>query len=292
MYIMNFIKHRYISFMISGLLIVISIFSLIRFGLVPSLDFAGGSLLEIKIDDPGISTQRLWNIFEKTDVNISQIQETGSGTFLIRTEGGKEKGDLILSGLQEKYQKVEKLRFETVGPTFGRELLKKALTALIVAILFILFFVAWRFHDKKFGICAILAMLHDNLILAGSFSLLGHFSGVQVDSLFITAALTTLSASVHDTVVTFDYIRKQTGDFSSQKNIEVIANKAISDTIVRNINNSMTIIFMLVATLLMGGETIRWFAAALLIGTILGTYSSTFLAVPLLVVAEKIGRKK
>jgi len=289
---MNFIKHRYISFIISGLLVAVSVFSLIRFGLIPSLDFAGGSLLEIKIDDSDISTQRLWEVVEKIDVSISQIQETGSGTFLIRIEGGKEKGDLILSGLQEKYQKVEKLRFETVGPTFGQELLKKALTALAVAILFILFFVAWRFHDKKFGICAILAMLHDNLILAGSFSLLGHFSGVQVDSLFITAALTTLSASVHDTVVTFDYIRKQTGDFSSQKNIEAVANKAISDTIVRNINNSMTIIFMLVAVLLLGGETIRWFAAALLIGTILGTYSSTFLAVPFLVVAEKMGRKK
>jgi len=289
---MNFIKHRYISFIISGLLIVISAFSLIRFGLIPSLDFAGGSLLEIKIDDSDISTQKLWEVFEKADVNISQIQETGSGTFLVRIEGGKEKGDLILSRLQEKYQKVERLRFETVGPTFGRELLKKALTALVVAILFILFFVAWRFHDKKFGICAILAMLHDNLILAGSFSLLGHFSGVQVDSLFITAALTTLSASVHDTVVTFDYIRKQTADFSSQKNVETIANKAISDTIVRNINNSMTIIFMLVAVLLLGGETIRWFAAALLIGTVLGTYSSTFLAVPLLVVVEKMRRKK
>jgi len=289
---MNFIKHRYISFMVSGLLIIVSIFSLIRFGLVPSLDFVGGSLLEIKIDNPDISTQKLWDVFEKTDVNISQIQETGSGTFLIRIEGGKEKGDLILNGLQKEYRGVENLRFETVGPTFGRELLKKALTALIVAVLFILFFVAWRFHDKKFGICAILAMLHDNLILVGSFSLLGHFSGVQVDSLFITAALTTLSASVHDTVVTFDYIRKQTGDLSSQKNIEAIANKAISDTIVRNINNSMTIIFMLVAVLLLGGETIRWFAAALLIGTILGTYSSTFLAVPLLVMAEKMGRKK
>ena len=289
---MDFIKYRYISFVISGFLVVISVFSLIRFGLVPSLDFVGGSLLEIKIDDPDVSTQKLWEIFGKDDINISQIQETKSSTFLIRIEEGKEKGDLILSRLQEKYQGAEKLRFEMVGPTFGQELLKKALTALIVAILFILFFVAWRFHNKKFGIGAILAMLHDNLILAGSFSLLGHFLGVQVDSLFITAALTTLSASVHDTVVTFDYIRKQTIDFSSQKNIEAVANKAIADTIVRNINNSLTTIFMLTATLLMGEETIRWFAAALLMGTILGTYSSTFLAVPLLVVAEKMGRRK
>ncbi len=289
---MNFIKYRYLSFIFSGILIVASLFSLLRFGLNPALDFTGGSLLEIKVNSKDASTRDIRNLLGKADINISQVQKTSKGTFLIRFEGGRKQEEAVLGALKKDYQGVEKLRFETVGPTFGRELLKKALTALVIAILFILLFVAWSFHDKKFGICAILAMLHDNLILVGSFALLGHFLGVEVDALFLTAALTTLSGSVHDTVVTFDYIRKQTTDFSSQGEIEAIANKAINDTIVRNINNSMTIIFMLVATLLMGGETVKWFAAALLIGTVMGTYSSTFLAVPLLVEAEKLGRKR
>jgi len=289
---MNFIKYRYLSFIFSGVLIAASLFSLIRFGLKPALDFTGGSLLEVKVPLSNVSTQSIRQSLGKANISVSQVQKTSSGTFLIRFKEGAKNEETILNELKSNYQGIENLRFETVGPTFGRELLNKALTALVVAVILILLFVAWQFHDKKFGICAILAMLHDNLVLLGSFSLLGHFLGIQVDALFLTAALTTLSGSVHDTVVTFDYIRKQTTDFSSQKEIEAIANKAINDTIVRNINNSMTIIFMLVATLLMGGETVKWFAGALLIGTIMGTYSSTFLAVPLLVEAEKMGKKK
>ncbi|MGB9613597.1 MAG: protein translocase subunit SecF, partial [Candidatus Margulisiibacteriota bacterium] len=156
---------------------------------------------------------------------------------------------------------------------------------------FILLYVAWRFKDKKFGICAILAMFHDSLVLLGSFSLLGHFFGVEVDTLFVTAMLTILSFSVHDTVVVYDRIRE------SQKNLphlpfEQLVNKAVTETLVRSLNNSLTIIFMLVALFLLGGETIRWFVAALLIGTISGTYSSPFTAAPLLVIWEQLKSKK
>jgi len=134
-------------------------------------------------------------------------------------------------------------------------------------------------------------MIHDNLILLGAFSFLGRFLSAPVDSLFITAALTTLATSVYDTVVTFGYIRDRLQSSFSGQDIEATANEAINATVVRNINNSWTIVFMLVAILLLGGETVRWFSLALLIGTILGTYSSTFLAVPLLVVWQKIRKK-
>lgn len=287
---MNFLKYRYISFIISGFLVGLAVFSLARFGLVLSLDFTGGSLLEVKLGQEA-SSGDLWTAFEESKVAVSQIQETQEGSFLIRFENDKSQ-EGILAVLAENFGPVEKLRFETVSPTMGGELFTKALTALVVAVALILLYLSWRFKSYQFGIFAILAMLHDALILTGVFSLLGKTRGVAVDALFITALLTTLSSSVHDTVVTFDYIRKQTGRFFSADNLEEIANRALSQTIVRNINNSLTIIFMLTAALLLGGETIRWFVVALLVGTILGTYSSTFLAVPLLVSFEQWRRRR
>jgi preprotein translocase subunit SecF len=153
----------------------------------------------------------------------------------------------------------------------------------------ILLWVALQFKSLKFGASAIIAMFHDSFILIGTFSLLGHFMQVEVDFLFITALLTTLSFSVHDTIVVYDRIRE------SQKvhagDLKDLANRAISETMVRSLNNSFTIIFMLVALVLLGGTTIKWFAVALFIGTILGTYSSPFVAVPLLVTWDEIIKK-
>ncbi|NIT03420.1 protein translocase subunit SecF, partial [Candidatus Saccharibacteria bacterium] len=145
--------------------------------------------------------------------------------------------------------------------------------------------------DLKFGACAILAMFHDSFILLGSFSLLGHFFGVEVDTLFVTAVLTILSFSVHDTVVVYDRIRESQRRLPDTPLVDLV-NKAVTETLSRSINNSLTIIFMLIALLLLGGVTIRWFVAALLIGTIAGTYSSTFTAAPLLVIWEQLVQRK
>jgi len=288
---MNFIKYRGISFVVSGIFLIIAIVSLVSFGLKPAIDFTGGSLLEIELLKT-VDSEKLYQTLNKEAIVFSQVQQTSQGSYIIRFEGGEENKKLILDKINEDYGEVKMIRFESVGPTFGRELLKKAITALILTVLGILIYIAWRFGNLEFGVFAVLAMIHDNLILLGSFALLGHFFGVSVDALFITAALTTLAASVHDTVITFDYVRKQSRHFSDQKNIEAMANKALNDTVVRNVNNSWTIIFMLTAVLLMGGETVKWFAAALLIGSILGTYSSTFLAVPLLVTWENFHRRR
>ncbi len=173
--------------------------------------------------------------------------------------------------------------------------MQKTLIAVALATVFILAYIAYQFKDKMYGICAVLAMFHDTLILLGSFSLLGKFFGVEVDTLFVTAVLTTLSFSVHDTVVTYDSIRNAARKKSRAKFLELI-NTAINQTLIRNLNNSLTIIFMLVALVLLGGQTIRWFVVALLIGTIAGTYSSTFIATPLLLVwkdlEERLARRK
>ena len=154
----------------------------------------------------------------------------------------------------------------------------------------ILLWVAYQFKNLKFGLAAILAMFHDITILIGGFSLLGHFYGAPVDFLFVTALLTTLSFSVHDTIVVFDRIREISGN--SMDNIYAVSNKALAETMARSVNNSLTIIFMLVALVLLGGVSIKWFAAALLLGTVLGTYSSPFVAVPLLVTMSSLRFKK
>ena len=156
-----------------------------------------------------------------------------------------------------------------------------------------MFWVAIQFKSIKFGISATLATLHDSLILIGGFSLLGHFMNVEIDFLFVTAVLTILSFSVHDTIVVYDRIREKQRKYDPVigSDITKIANSALTETMVRSLNNSFTIIFMLLSLVLIGGDSVRWFAVALLIGTISGTYSSPFVAVPILVTWEELEKK-
>ncbi|MFH1289705.1 MAG: protein translocase subunit SecF [Patescibacteria group bacterium] len=282
-------KFRILFFAISLLFLIPGIFSLIKFGLKPSIDFSGGSLLELSVPKE-IDSSKIEQTVEEAGFIFSSIQSSGDNSFLLKLEPIKrEDVNLIISSFEE--EGISELRFETVGPTLGQELIKKTIWAIILAAGFIMAYVAWQFKNAKFGICAILAMFHDTFILLGSFSLLGHFLGVEVDTLFVTAVLTILSFSVHDTVVVYDRIR-ESQKFASKDDFEQIANKAVTETLPRSLNNSLTIIFMLIALLLLGGQSIKFFTAALLIGTISGTYSSTFTAVPFLVVWTKIEEKK
>ena len=290
---MNWMKHKWLYFTLSTLILVPGAVALIFLGLRPSIDFSGGSLLELRFDQVETfpETQAIKTVIESDGLEVSSVQQAGDQAVLIRAKPmTKDEVTQIKEAMTEAFGQVPvEVRFETVGPTLGKELLRKTLFAVVLAALGIMGYVAWQFKDKKFGACAILAMLHDSLILLGAFSLLGHFFGVEVDTLFVTAVLTVLSFSVHDTVVVYDRIR-ESRKHHPQVDFEVIANKAVSETLVRSINNSLTIAFMLVALLLLGGVTIRWFVVALLIGTIAGTYSSTFTAVPLLVAWEKLKR--
>jgi len=290
---MSWIRFKWLYFLISALIIVPGIYSLIRWGLRPSIDFTGGTLLEYKISQQ-VEKEKLEEIVKKIpEIELYSLQQTSQNTHLFRlTPLDKTKAEEIKNKIEKELNiNVEEARFETIGPVLGKELLRKTVVGIFLAAGFILLYVAWRFKDKKFGVCAILAMFHDSLVLLGTFSLLGHFLGVEVDTLFVTAVLTILSFSVHDTVVVYDRIRESQKYFPSVS-LETLANKAITETMVRSLNNSLTIIFMLSALVLLGGETIRWFAVALLVGTISGTYSSPFTAVPLLVVWDTIEKRK
>ncbi len=288
---MNFMKYRWFYFLISGLFLLLSVFSLVKWRLRLSVDFQGGNLWEISFEKE--VEQEEWLSFINVQEGILGVQKTESGSWLIRSRhtqigGGIGGGNQALrTQIEEKFGSFRELRLESLSPSLGKDLLIKTAISIILAILGILLYVSSRFQNKSFGVCAVLAMLHDSLILLGSFSLLGRFYGVEVDGLFMTAFLTTLSLSVHDTVVVYDNIRELVRLHPKAK-FEDVADLATARTIVRNLNNSMTIIFVLLALFLLGGEKTRWFSLALLIGTIAGTYSSTFIAIPLLVVWEKV----
>jgi preprotein translocase subunit SecF len=294
---MDWLKYKKIYFTASGLMIVISLYGLITWGLRLGVDFTGGSILEYKFTD-SISTEQLSKKLNEADFEVTTIQSTGENTYIIKMPGiddeQKEKiasiaGQLVAQDKEDvatPSANVTELRFENVGPSVGPELVQKTIFAILIAAGGILLWVAYQFKSFKFGISAILAMFHDSFILIGSYSFLGHIFGAEVDFLFVTALLTTLSFSVHDTIVVFDRIREiGKGDRGVTLGV---ANRALTETMVRSLNNSFTIIFMLVALLLLGGTTIKWFAVALLVGTILGTYSSPFVAVPLLVTWDSL----
>jgi preprotein translocase subunit SecF len=279
---MSWMKYRVVYLIISAFVIGAGVFGLIKWGLNYGVDFKGGASLEYKFEKQ-ISTEDIQREIEDQDIEVTAVQEISGGAYLLKLRSiSQEERQKIKLTLEETTRgQVEELRFENVGPSIGPELIRKTFYALAIAAGGILLWVSLQFKSIKFGVSAVIATLHDSLVLIGSFALLGHFFGAEVDFLFVTAALTILSFSVHDTIVVYDRIRE------SQKrlggDLYDLANKAVTQTMVRSLNNSFTIIFMLVALVLLGGTTIKWFAVALLIGTISGTYSSPFVAVPLLV---------
>ena len=284
---MDWMKYRIVYLIISGSVILLGLFSIFMWGFPLALDFKGGSIIEYKIEEK-ISTEDIIKSVEKESISVSSVQVSEGANYILKLQSlsedeknkiGKVVGDLTNGKAQE-------LRFEMVGPSVGPELVKKTIVALFISATAILFWIAFQFKSLKFGISAVLAMLHDSLVVLGLYSLFGHFWKAEVDFLFVTAVLTILSFSVHDTIVVYDRIResqKKTGG-----SIYDLANKALSETMVRSLNNSFTIVFMLLALILLGGTTIKWFAVTLLVGTVSGTYSSPFVAVPILVTWNEI----
>lgn len=288
----KFSKYIWLYFIFSAIVILPGLYSLMRYGLRPSIDFSGGTLVEVKAEK-SIEQSAFTKAAQEQQVEIASIQKSGESSYLLRM---KPDVSINLDALVEHVASssataVAVVRRESVGPVLGSELLQKATYAAIAAITFILLYIAYAFKNVRYGVSAVVALVHDLLVVVGIFSLLGHFYAVEVDTLFVTAFLTTMSFSVHDTIVVFDRIREYLKK-NKTHTFEEISNIALSETMNRSLTNSFTIIFMLLALILMGGETIRWFVVALLIGTISGTYSSPFVATPVLVLWERLARRK
>jgi preprotein translocase subunit SecF len=299
---MNIIRLKWLWFSISIAVIVPGVISLIIWGLDLGVDFTGGTLIEEKINN-NPSTTQVAEVVSQTGVHVDSVTTTSSGTFLIRTNEIAASGATnIKNTLENKFGPTSQVSLETVGPTIGRELLSKAALALGLASIFIVAYIAWSFRSVpkptkswRFGVCAIVALLHDALVVTGVFSILGHFLHVQVDSLFVTALLTVIGFSVHDTIVVFDRIRENLTRMPG-KSFADVANASLLQTLVRSLMTSLTVVLTLFAVLLLVGpisEKIKWFLIALLVGVISGTYSSIFNATPLLVVwQEKFSQSK
>lgn len=287
----RFSKYIWLYFILSGLVIIPGLFSLVRFGLKQAVDFTGGTLLEVTLGK-ALASESIEQVALSEGLTISSIQHSGEATYLLRFK--PEKAESILkfqSALASASGNLKISRTETVGPILGKELLTKAVGAAVVAIIAILLYIAYAFKNIRFGVAAIIALIHDLLVVLGSFSLLGHFMGVEVDTLFVTAFLTTMSFSVHDTIVVFDRIReyKRRDDKTP---FDELCDRALTETMGRSLTNSLTIILMLLALVLMGGSTVKWFMVALLIGTTSGAYSSPFIATPVLILWERWKRKR
>lgn len=292
---MNFMKYKWRYFLFSAMVIIPGLFSLFRWGLKPSIDFTGGSLLELQFQKK-IGSEQIKivdQVAKENNISLSSIQLSGENRVLLKSKPiDRSLASSLIGAMAERFEeKPLELRFDTIGPILGKELIRKTIIGILLASGFILLYVWRQFKDPMFGISAILAMFHDSLVLLGIFSLLGHFAGAEIDTLFVTAVLTILSFSVHDTVVVYDRIRESQRHYPRVPLVDLV-NKAVTETLSRSINNSMTIIFMLISLYLLGGSTIKWFVLALLVGTVSGTYSSTFTAAPLLVVWEQFRRRK
>lgn len=280
-------------FLLSLLVILPGVVSLALYGLRLGVDFTGGTLLEYRFDKPADKNAVVRQI-NTTGVEVSSIVPSGTNTYIIRAKPLQPKQiNAAQNALQQSFGKVEDIRTESVGPTIGTETTKNAVVAIILASVMIVVYLALAFRKVprpaspwRFGITAVAALLHDVLVVIGIFSILGHFLGVEADVLFVTALLTVIGFSVHDTIVVFDRIRENLPKYLS-KNFQEVANISIAQTLARSLNTSMTVVFVLLAILLFGGETIRWFVVALLVGVISGTYSSIFNATALLTLWEE-----
>ncbi len=280
-------------FFLSLLVIIPGLISLVIYGLKLSIDFTGGTLLEYRFSktvDKGAIVQQ----FNQKGVAVASIVPAGPTTYIIRTKPLDQKQITgIKNSLQQNFGQIADVQTESVGPVIGAETTKNAFIAIILASVMIVIYLGLAFRKVpkpasswRFGLTAVAALLHDVLVVVGVFSILGHFLGVEVDVLFVTALLTIIGFSVHDTIVVFDRIRENLPKNLS-KNFQEVANISIAQTLSRSFNTSMTVVFVLLALLLFGGETIRWFVVALLVGVISGTYSSIFNATALLTLWEE-----
>lgn len=280
-------------FILSLLLILPGLISLYFYGLKFGIDFTGGTLFEYRFESQ-VASDQLKQIFTDNQIEVSSITGSGDNTYIIRAKPSEENKISQMKGkLVETFGGVSELRVESVGPVIGAETTKNALLALVLATGMIVLYIAFSFRKVpkptsswRFGIAAVVALIHDVILLVGLFSILGHYLGVEVDILFMTAMLTVIGFSVHDTIVVFDRIRENLPRHLS-KSFSDVADISIVQTLGRSLNTSLTVVFVLLALLLFGGESIRWFVVALLVGIISGTYSSIFNATALLALWEE-----
>lgn len=298
------IRKKYLWLGISGALVGISLILLAVFGLNLGIDFTGGSLSEIRFTTPQerpsieamqpIGNAAIQEVLQDPAASV-RLQPAADASYVLRTVTLDEsQHKALLSALDTRLEPVfTEARFESIGPTIGDELKRRSVYAGIAVLIAIVAFIAYAFRGVgsqlkawKLGLVAVAALVHDVAIVLGTFAVLGRFAGVEIDTLFVTAVLLVLGYSVNDTIVVFDRVRKVIQS-STTSDFAVVLARSMKQTLVRSLNTSLTTFVVLLALALSGGESLRWFIVALLVGVVAGTYSSIFFAAPLLAAWKK-----
>jgi preprotein translocase subunit SecF len=288
------IKYRNLWFMISGALVVASVVALIVFPPKLGIDFTGGSLLEVGFAGERPEPQVVSDVVSEMDLGEAVAQTAGDTGMIVRMrEIDEATHQELVVELDEQFGGVTERRFENIGPSVGGELKSKAVWSISLVLLAIALYIAYAFRKVsrpvaswKYGlITLIVGVLHDVLIPLGVFAVVGHYAMAEVNSSFIAAILTVLGFSVHDTIVVFDRVRENL--LKTGGSFEEVLERSVNETLARSINTSITTILPLIVIYLIGGESLKWFAFTLIIGLVSGSYSSIFLASPMLLVFRK-----
>ncbi|PWB71452.1 MAG: protein translocase subunit SecF [Anaerolineales bacterium] len=288
---MNILGKRYIFFGVSLLIIIPGLLIMFTRGIPLSIDFTGGSLLEVRFADKKPAPADIIAVYDNEKIEDVQVQSSDTGSFIIRSQFlDNETRDSVLSALNQQIGQTEVVRFDSVGPSIGQQVTSRGSLAVAVSSLLVVLFIAWSFRGVqnafRYGICAILAMIHDVAIIFSVTAVGALVFGWEIDSLFLTALLTVIGFSMQDTIVVFDRIRENSNIYRRLE-FETLVNHSIVQTLQRSINTQlMTVEFLLLALIMFGGVTLREFASILLIGLLSGTYSSIFIAAPILVLWE------
>jgi len=285
----NILGKRKYFYVFSGTLMLLSVIALSVWGLKYGLDFTGGTLMEVQ----NINAQSgdIKSVLADAGINDAVITPSQNNTFLIRyANSSDEKNQEVLAKLKEKFPDIQNTRLDYIGPSISSELKSKAVWALLVAVIGIASYVAYAFRKVsrpveswKYGVGAVVALVHDVLITVGIFAIFGHFLNIEIDSAFIAALLTILGFSVHDTIVVYDRTRENLLKSGSGEKFDETVNRSLNETMARSINTSLTVLITLLAIFIFGGQSIKTFTLALLIGITFGTYSSIFVASALIV---------
>lgn len=296
----DIVGKRKIWFSISGTVLIVSILLTGIFGLRLGIDFTGGSLLEMTCTAVP-STEKAVAVYTEKGVEGAVVQQIGETGILIRSkELTPALHTAIVPALQEvlKQEGCVEARFETIGPSISQELREKSFAMIVAVVLAIILYVAWTFRSVskpvaswKYGVTAVIALLHDITLPTAVFAVLGHYAHVEVDVLFVTALLTVMGFSVHDTIVVFDRVRESLQRNTSISFIDTV-NESVNTTLGRSINTSFTTVLSLIGIFLLTTGSIKYFSAVMIMGILVGTYSSIFIAAPLLVTWYLAGNKK
>ncbi len=294
---MSITKYKYLFLGVSVVLTILALAAMFGFGYKQGIDFAGGMLWQVKFSSPeagkpGVATtESVRALLAENGAEDAVVRETGiSGEFSIRAKELSESSHVLIFGmLTEKFGAFEEMSFASIGPAIGSELRDNAITAFFLVLAGISLYVAFAFrkvsypvNSWKYGIVTLITLFHDALIPAGAFAWWGWKYGVEVDTNFIVAVLVIMGFSVHDTIVVFDRIRENLLHSKNKDNLSEIIDVSVRQTFARSINTSLTLVLVLVAMYLFGAQSLSYFTLMILIGTLVGTYSSIFVASPML----------